>query len=98
MEQEDPGSALGQLVQRTLGDKGCTDSHDRESSHDVVKAPHSDAGKREPAFWITRQAGALGLNPQGSGRFHLCSAPDLKTARALGLNFYQGNRYAVGSG
>lgn len=47
-------------------------------------------GKREPAFRITRQAGALGLNPEGSGRFHLCSVPDLKRARALGLNFHQG--------
>ena len=61
--------------------------------------PHSlGAGKREPAFQITRRAGALGLNPEGSGRFHLCSAPDFKRARALGLNFHQGNRYVVGSG
>lgn len=98
VEQEDPGSALGQLVERMLGEKGCRDSHERESSHDVVKAPPSDAGEREPAFRIARQAGALGLNPEGSGRFHLCSAPDLKRARALGLNIRQGNRYVVGSG
>lgn len=41
MEQVDPGSALGQLVERMLDEKGCRDSHDRESSHDVVKAPLS---------------------------------------------------------
>ena len=41
MEEVDPGSALGQLVERMLDENGCRDSHDRESSHDVVKAPLS---------------------------------------------------------
>ena len=41
VEEVDPGSALGQLVERMLDENGCRDSHDRESSHDVVEAPLS---------------------------------------------------------
>lgn len=64
MEQEDPGSALGQLVERMLGEKGCRDSHDRESSHDVVKAPPCDVGKKGACFSDHQTSRSLGAHPR----------------------------------
>lgn len=64
MEQVDPRSALGQLVERMLDEKGRGDSRDRESSHDVVKAPLSWCGKKGACFSDHQTSWSLGAQPR----------------------------------